>query len=929
MCKSGPPRGIFCHFWRPYKEGDNQELLKERLRDSISEAWKWEEQRIESGTELRIRDTGWLGYTPEEVAKDPHGSWTLEALLELVNFVVDNGFVERGGVILRQVKGFGMGLACAPQIANLGCYPVERDFAAGRKPAEMEHNYRFIDDILSLTGYIPTEQEYGMQYKTTGKATSGKMVYLGMEMVWEEYKGKVKFVTGMHFRDAEYPIRIRRYPAQGSMITDSQRMGVITGQFIRAQRLCSVLSTFKAGVQGVILAAMRRGYKRGEVDRMWGKFLVQWWKAEEVRRGELRSWFRKMTVAVSRQVWNESRAMGCPMNPNDLCRFGKSCKRTECQFSHPKWVPCRWEELDNTVVTPTDLGVAFMQHETNNIAKGPKAKEAGAGEVARETIRKDEGWVWDAPRDGSCLFHSVLGREDMSGVARLRCSLTQIVLKRWKDRIPGLEETIEGLFSRVGVNKLAFIQSVRNTDYWGGELELVLLAWITGTRLRVFHAKGDTWEEYAQYGATGHLRRLVFDPAHKHYGVIWLNGEQVEQAISGERPVEARGYRETFEEINVDVIEDEAGNAPMDTSTGGCDDRGSHGGSCSTWEDLVGVAAGGGPRSESLTYAEVIGAEEVKTESDLEQPEKPQTRRRRRGGQYRFSLKRTTTQYSQACGVCGEWHTHKVASALCTCGGYVHLKCLGFSSIRSFEDHEGELDCKCTRRAPSAESARNSRRVERSRSTRRQILVGRARQRTSGGPVSPTEAQTKEGHAQLNAGDYVRLHGLNNQDYNGREGLILSCDTEKAEVEVAGLWKCIKVRCANLTVIPTYRGFRFKRRVEEVRVTGHRDPVALWPEKLAGTHYEILGVPVGVDAATLKVAYNKLSVQVHPDKNPGHAEKATALFKQVNEAFNCLKNDDSRRRYNINNNIHVGNWNATVAPASQGRGGPRGFWHQR
>jgi hypothetical protein len=32
---------------------------------------------------------------------------------------------------------------------------------------------------------------------------------------------------------------------------------------------------------------MRRGYHRRELDRMWVKFLVQWWKAEEVRRGEL------------------------------------------------------------------------------------------------------------------------------------------------------------------------------------------------------------------------------------------------------------------------------------------------------------------------------------------------------------------------------------------------------------------------------------------------------------------------------------------------------------------------------------------------------------------------------------------------------------------------------------------------------------------
>ncbi len=75
-----------------------------------------------------------------------------------------------------------------------------------------------------------------MQYKQT-KLQNG-LIYLGMEFKWETTKKGVNFVTGMHFRDAVYPIEIRRYPGSGSMITDSQRMGVVTGEFIRAQQLC-------------------------------------------------------------------------------------------------------------------------------------------------------------------------------------------------------------------------------------------------------------------------------------------------------------------------------------------------------------------------------------------------------------------------------------------------------------------------------------------------------------------------------------------------------------------------------------------------------------------------------------------------------------------------------------------------------------------
>ena len=83
-----------------------------------------------------------------------------------------------------------MGLACAPQI---------------------EHNHRFIDDILSLSGCFPSMEEYGMQYKQ-GSPKDGELVYLGMVLSWDPDGSTTKFITGMHFRDAVYPIKIRRYP---------------------------------------------------------------------------------------------------------------------------------------------------------------------------------------------------------------------------------------------------------------------------------------------------------------------------------------------------------------------------------------------------------------------------------------------------------------------------------------------------------------------------------------------------------------------------------------------------------------------------------------------------------------------------------------------------------------------------------------------
>ena len=139
------------------------------------------------------------------------GTWTKDEVLTMVYFVIDNGYIQKGHTILKQVKGFGMGLACAPQIANLGCYPVERDFSKDRASEEVEHNYRFLDDILTLSGCIPSPEQYGMQYKDT-KSRERNFIYLGMELSWVPWGNSVKFITGMHFREAAFECTPDRVP---------------------------------------------------------------------------------------------------------------------------------------------------------------------------------------------------------------------------------------------------------------------------------------------------------------------------------------------------------------------------------------------------------------------------------------------------------------------------------------------------------------------------------------------------------------------------------------------------------------------------------------------------------------------------------------------------------------------------------------------
>jgi molecular chaperone DnaJ len=61
-------------------------------------------------------------------------------------------------------------------------------------------------------------------------------------------------------------------------------------------------------------------------------------------------------------------------------------------------------------------------------------------------------------------------------------------------------------------------------------------------------------------------------------------------------------------------------------------------------------------------------------------------------------------------------------------------------------------------------------------------------------------------------------------------------------------------------------------------------------------YYETLEVAKGADGTTLKSAYRKLAMKFHPDRNPGDAT-AEVKFKEINEAYDVLKDDQKRAAY--------------------------------
>ncbi len=81
-------------------------------------------------------------------------------------------------------------------------------------------------------------------------------------------------------------------------------------------------------------------------------------------------------------------------------------------------------------------------------------------------------------------------------------------------------------------------------------------------------------------------------------------------------------------------------------------------------------------------------------------------------------------------------------------------------------------------------------------------------------------------------------------------------------------------------------------------------------------YYETLGCPKGATIDALKASYRKLAMKFHPDRNPGDAT-AEVQFKEINEAYDVLKDDQKRAAYD--------RFGHAAFEAGMGRAGAAGF----
>jgi hypothetical protein len=295
------------------------EKLINGVMKAVQEAWESERERVSLSdgrrpevVELRLGETGWVESKVLDGAQT-EGMWlTMDGLREILQFMLSHLFVHNGKVIRRQRRGVPMGLECAPQLANLYGYAIESEWVEQNGSSNVM-SWRYIDDIFvagpdaEKPGVgLPTEEDYGMQYKCTSESPHS-LLYLGLRL-FKDDKGQAQCT--LHDRAVEYPIRIDRYPHVTTVANPQQLSGVIMGRLVAAQRQCSRVDYFKDTVAGIMTHAHRRGYSRRLLHSTWTRFLTQYWDAAGVTTKELRRWFHQAWKSICLQPRGQGGSSG-------------------------------------------------------------------------------------------------------------------------------------------------------------------------------------------------------------------------------------------------------------------------------------------------------------------------------------------------------------------------------------------------------------------------------------------------------------------------------------------------------------------------------------------------------------------------------------------------------------------------------------------
>ena len=226
-----------------------------------------------------IKLTRAKGYFTHDINGGGDNMFTADSICEMIEFLIDNIFVQFGGRLFRQVIGIPMGTNCAPLLADLFLYSYENEFLdnmirSGHRRLARSFNlcYRYIDDLIVFNNkkFLDYLKEMYPSQLTVEKANKSDHLadYLDLTFIIDS-GGKLS--TRLYDKRDDFDFHIVNFPFLSSNIPSGPSYGVYISQLIRYARCCSHYDDFRYRHKCLVDRLLSQGYKASRLEKSFKK----------------------------------------------------------------------------------------------------------------------------------------------------------------------------------------------------------------------------------------------------------------------------------------------------------------------------------------------------------------------------------------------------------------------------------------------------------------------------------------------------------------------------------------------------------------------------------------------------------------------------------------------------------------------------------
>ena len=253
------------------------DLLKSRISNLVHNAFRKKDGSVRY---THIKVTRAKGYFTHDINGGGDNMYTADNICKMIEFLIDNIFVQFGGRLFRQAIGIPMGTNCAPLLADLFLYSYENEFLdnvvrGGHRRLARLFNlcYRYIDDLIVFNNkkFLDYLKEIYPSQLTVEKANGSDHLadYLDLTFIIDS-GGKLS--TRLYDKHDDFDFHIVNFPYLSSNIPSDPSYGVYISQLIRYARCCSHYGDFRCCHKCLVDRLLSKGYIALRLEKSFKKF---------------------------------------------------------------------------------------------------------------------------------------------------------------------------------------------------------------------------------------------------------------------------------------------------------------------------------------------------------------------------------------------------------------------------------------------------------------------------------------------------------------------------------------------------------------------------------------------------------------------------------------------------------------------------------